>query len=133
MSPGPEGGRIRYGLVVAACAAGWVVPGAGHLVLGRRGRGVVYLCCILTLFILGVALESPLSLVFGFEDILASLFSVAQMGVGAAYFVARALGFEAGRITSPTYEYGNTFTAVAGLLNILVALDAFDIAVGRKK
>ena len=31
-----------------------------------------------------------------------------------------------------TYEYGNTFTAVAGLLNILVILDAYDTARGRK-
>ena len=133
MSPGSEVGKIRYGLVVPACLAGWLVPGAGHLLLGRRGRAMVYLSCILTLFVLGVTLESRLSVVFGFEDLLASLFSVAQMGVGVVYFVARALGFEAGRVQSPTFEYGNTFTAVAGLLNILVVLDAFDIAVGRKK
>jgi len=31
-----------------------------------------------------------------------------------------------------TYEYGNTFLLVAGLLNYLVMLDAFDIAAGRK-
>jgi hypothetical protein len=42
------------------------------------------------------------------------------------------LGYEAGNVTSVTFEYGNTFTAVAGLLNILVMLDAYDVAVGRK-
>jgi hypothetical protein len=31
-----------------------------------------------------------------------------------------------------TYEYGNTFLLVAGLLNYLAMLDAFDIAAGRK-
>ncbi len=31
-----------------------------------------------------------------------------------------------------TYEYGNAFLIVAGLLNMLVVLDAWDIAVGRK-
>ena len=46
--------------------------------------------------------------------------------------MARALGFDAGEVTAVTYEYGNTFTAVAGLLNILVILDAHDTAVGRK-
>jgi hypothetical protein len=46
--------------------------------------------------------------------------------------VARALGYEAGLVTAPTYEYGNTFTAVGGLLNILVILDAYDTAVGNK-
>jgi hypothetical protein len=32
-----------------------------------------------------------------------------------------------------TYEYGNTFLLVAGLLNYLVMLDAFDLAAGRKQ
>ena len=32
-----------------------------------------------------------------------------------------------------TYEYGNTFLLVAGLLNYLATLDAFDIAAGRKE
>ena len=32
-----------------------------------------------------------------------------------------------------TYEYGNTFLLVAGLLNYLAMLDAFDFAAGRKK
>jgi hypothetical protein len=54
------------------------------------------------------------------------------MGVGAPYVVGRVLGFEGGLVTSPSYEYGNTFTAVAGLLNILVILDAIDTARGRK-
>ena len=54
------------------------------------------------------------------------------MAIGLPYFVARMLGYEAGQVTSVTFEYGNTFTAVAGLLNILVVLDAYDVAVGRK-
>ena len=133
MAERPASGGVRYGRVVPACVAGWVFPGAGHLLLGRRGRGAVYSFCILALFALGIALDSRLRLVFGLDDILASLFSVAQMGVGIVYFVARGLGYEVGAVGSPTYEYGNTFTAVAGLLNILVALDAFDIAIGRKR
>ena len=47
--------------------------------------------------------------------------------------LARLLGFEAGFVKSPTYEYGNTFTAVAGLLNILVLLDALDTARGVRR
>ena len=35
-------------------------------------------------------------------------------------------------MTAPSYEYGNAFLIVAGLLNALVALDAYDIALGRK-
>ena len=85
---------------------------------------------ILALFVLGVLMDSRLQLHLGLEDPLALLFSAAQMGVGAPYVLARLLGYEAGLVKSPTYEYGNTFTAVAGLLNILVLLDALDTARG---
>jgi hypothetical protein len=108
------------------------VPGAGHLYLGRRTQGFVFLGAIGALFVLGVAMQSRLQLYVGLEDPLALLFSLAQVAVGAPYFLARALGYEAGQVTSVTYEYGNTFTAVGGLLNILVILDAYDAAVGRK-
>jgi Family of unknown function (DUF6677) len=115
---------------VAAGLLGWVVPGLGHLYLGRRGKGLVLMAAILLLFVLGVMMDSRLQLHLGLEDPLALLFSAAQMGIGAPYVIARLLGFEAGLVTSPTYEYGNTFTAVAGLLNILVILDALDTARG---
>ena len=54
------------------------------------------------------------------------------MGTGIPYFVASLLGLGNGVVTAATYEYGNTFVIVAGLLNMLVALDAYDIALGRK-
>jgi hypothetical protein len=115
---------------LAAGLLAWVFPGLGHLFLGRRGKGLVLMGSILALFVLGVMMDSRLQLHLGLEDPLALLFSAAQMGIGAPYVIARLLGFEAGLVTSPTYEYGNTFTAVAGLLNILVVLDALDTARG---
>jgi len=57
---------------------------------------------------------------------------VADVGVGLPYFVARTAGIGAGDVVAVTYEYGNTFIIAAGLLNMLVVLDAFDIAKGRK-
>jgi len=118
---------------VAAGLLAWVWPGLGHLYLRRRGRGLVLMGAILGLFVLGVAMDSRLQLHMGLEDPLALLFSLAQMGIGAPYFLARSMGFESGMVTSVMYEYGNTFTAVGGLLNILVILDALDIARGYKK
>lgn len=114
----------------AAGLLAWIWPGLGHLYLGRRGKGLVLMASILALFVMGVMMDSRLQLHLGLEDPLALLFSAAQMGIGAPYVMARLLGFEAGLVTSPTYEYGNTFTAVAGLLNILVVLDALDTARG---
>jgi len=117
---------------VAAGLLAWVFPGLGHLYLRRFGKAGILMVAILVLFALGLAMDSRLSMHLGLEDPLALLFSLAQMGVGAPYVLARYLGYENGLVTSPTYEYGNTFTAVAGLLNVLVVLDALDTARGYK-
>ena len=117
---------------VAAGLLAWVFPGLGHLYLRRFGKAGILMAAILALFVLGLAMDSRLSMHLGLEDPLALLFSLAQMGVGAPYVLARYLGYENGLVTSPTYEYGNTFTAVAGLLNVLVVLDALDTARGYK-
>ena len=124
-------GRASSRAVTAALLA-WVWPGLGHLFLGRRSKGLILMGCILSLFVLGVGMDSRLQMHLGLEDPLALLFSLAQMGAGAPYLLARLLGYDAGMVTSPSYEYGNTFTAVAGLLNILILLDALDTARGLK-
>jgi hypothetical protein len=117
---------------VPAALLGWLLPGAGHFYLRRPGKAAVFLVAIGALFALGVAMDSRLEMNLGLDDILASLFSLAQMAIGLPYVVARGLGFQ-GDVRSVTFEYGNTFTAVAGLLNILVVLDAYDTALGRKR
>lgn len=125
----PETGAAR---ALPACILAWLLPGAGHLYLGRTRKGLALLAGIGLLFVLGVAMDARLQLYLGFDDPLAFLRSIAQMALGLPYFLARALGFEAGVVTSVTHEYGNTFTEVGGLLNILVMLDVYDTALGRK-
>lgn len=115
-----------------ACLAGWLVPGAGHLLLGRKGRGLFFLAALGSLFALGLAMDARLQMYLGLDDPLSFLRSLAQMAMGVPYFLARGLGFEAGQVKGVTHEYGNTFTEVGGLLNVLVILDAYDIAIGRK-
>ena len=124
--------RARPAAAVPAVLLAWLIPGAGHLYLRRTGKGLVFLGAIGALFAMGVAMDARLQMYIGLDDPLAFLRSLAQMALGVPYFLARALGFEAGSVTSVTYEYGNTFTEVGGLLNILVVLDAYDVAVGRK-
>jgi len=111
------------------------MPGAGHALAKCRGRAAVYFVCTLGLFGFGILYGARLQFHVGFDDPLAVVRSTAQLVVGAPYFLARLLGLgqDPTLITRNTFEYGSTFTEVAGLLNILVALDAFDIAAGRKK
>lgn len=119
---------------VVALVLAWVWPGLGHLFLRRRGKGLVLMGALVALFVLGVSMASGLQLHTGLDDPLAVLFSLAQMGIGAPYLLARLMGYglDPALVRVPSFEYGNTFTAVAGLLNILVMLDALDTARGRK-
>jgi hypothetical protein len=115
-----------------ACTLAWLVPGAGHFYLRRFGKGLIFVGAIGALFCLGVAMDARLQFHFGLDDPLSVLRSLAQVAIGLPYFVARQLGLDAGQVTSPLHEYGNTFTEVGGLLNVLVLLDALDTAQGRK-
>jgi hypothetical protein len=83
------------------------------------------------MFAIGLSLEGSL-FPFDLGQPLVALAAIADLGIGAPYLVARALGLGAGRVVAATYEHGNAFLVVAGLLNVLVVLDAYDIAIGRK-
>lgn len=113
------------------CIAAWLVPGAGHLWQGRTQKGAVFLVAIPLMFVLGLWLNGRL---FPFEPSqpLVALAAFASIGNGIPYFIATLLDLGKGVVTAATYDYGNTFLIVAGLLNMLVVLDAYDIALGRK-
>ncbi len=112
-------------------AAAWAVPGLGHLLLGRWRKGVVFAVALPLMFLTGLLLRGRL---FPFDpsDPLVALEAIAEISVGVVYFFASPLGLGAGKVTAVTYEYGNAFLIVAGLLNLLVMLDAYDVALGRK-
>lgn len=122
--------RTQTGTIVLLCLAAWAIPGSAHLWLGRR-KGLVFLVTLPLMFAFGLALEGRL---FPFElsEPLVALAAFADLGAGIPYFIAHALGYGNGIVTAATYEYGNAFLIVAGLLNVLVIIDAFDIALGRK-
>ena len=113
------------------CVAAWAIPGAGHLWLGRRSKGLIFLVALPLMFIIGLAIHGRL-FPFQLSEPLVCLAAFADLGIGAVYFAASALGYGMGDVRAVTYEYGNAFLIVAGLLNLLVVIDAYDIAVGRK-
>jgi hypothetical protein len=113
------------------CAAAWLLPGLGHWWFGRRQKGVTFLIALTLMFAFGLWLDGAL-FPFQLAEPLVALGAFADLGIGLPYFVARAAGIGGGDVVAITYEYGNTFVIVAGLLNMLVVLDVFDIAKGRK-
>jgi hypothetical protein len=114
-----------------AMALALLLPGGGHLYLGRRDRAVAFAAIILSMFILGLALDGKLYVVETGKP-LSVLATAASMGAGTPYFIARIFG-PWGDPASITYEYGTAFSLTAGLMNLLVILDTFDIARGRKR
>jgi hypothetical protein len=119
------------GSVALLCLAAWAVPGAGHLWQGRVAKGLAFLIALPLMFAIGLAAEGRL-FPFDFSEPLVGLSAVADLGIGIPYFIANAFGFGLGQVRAVTYEYGNVFVMTAGLLNLLVVIDTYDIALGRK-
>ena len=117
---------------ILAMILAYVVPGAGHVYLGYRRRAVAFFTIVLIMFVIGLAIDGNLYTLDRGQPILRLLASLGSMGAGILYFIAQAMGPH-GDVTSITYEYGTTFTLTAGLMNLLLVLDCFDIAEGRKK
>jgi hypothetical protein len=129
-APAPAGSPSARPLALVY-VLGWLIPGGGHLWLGRTAKGAVFLVVLPLMFVIGLALEGRL---FPFTpgEPLVALAAIANIGSGLPYFIAQAMGVGAGRAVAVTYEYGNAFLITAGLLNALVIIDAHDIALGRR-
>lgn len=111
---------------------GWFIPGLGHVSLKKYWRGLVFFLCISVMAALGLYMggriysfqtENPLTILGFFSDI----------GLGSFYILSRSFSFGLGNLKNVTFEFGTAYIAGAGLLNYLIALDAFDIAIGKKK
>lgn len=122
---------IRVPAALAICFAGWLLPGLGHILLGRWIRGLIFMSCVLGLFMMGIAMEGKLY-DLAIEQPLHIFAFIANLGVGLPYILAEMREMGIGTITSTTFDYGTTFLWTAGLLNYLIVLDAFDIGRGRK-
>jgi hypothetical protein len=123
--------EIQTGGMVLLCLGAWAIPGAGHLWLGRRIKGLVFLVALPLMFAIGLAISGRL-FPFDLSEPLVCLAALADLGIGLPYFLANAMGAGAGDVRAVTFEYGNAYIIVAGLLNLLVVIDACDIALGRK-
>ena len=113
-------------------ALGWLIPGAGHLLLKRWIRGTLLLVSIVAMFLIGLAMEGHVYHPNG-GDILDMLGFVGDVGAGALYILSQALGWGPGAIEHATADYGTKFLIVAGLLNFISVADAYHIAIGKKK
>ena len=110
--------------------AGWLVPGAGHFLLRKWGRGTLLALSIVSMFSLGIAMQGKVYT--SAHDILDMLGLAGDLGNGLLYFVSRTLGLGADWVQVTTADYGTRFIVVAGLLNVIAAVDAHNLRTGRK-
>lgn len=126
-----ENGAPSSRRAILAAALAWFMPGAGHFYLGRRGRALTYAVLVLVCVVLGAVLHGRLYTKLTGPP-LSILATLGEIAFGLPYFVLRFLAGYEGDPASAGFEYGTAFLVTAGLMNVLLMLDAFDIAVGRK-
>ena len=118
------------GFVYLPLIAGWLIPGAGHFFLGKWIRGALLAVSIIAMFVLGLAMQGKLYT--SAQDILDLLGVAGDLGSGLLYFVSRAIGLGGTPVQTTVADYGTKFIVVAGLLNIIAAVDAHNLRTGRK-
>jgi hypothetical protein len=109
----------------------WWVPGAGHFLQGYHRKSLMFFAVLTAMFVLGLAFGGRLFPI-QMQEPLVFLAALAEWTIALPRIVAGLWGLGSGNVVAATYEYGNTFLIVSGLLNALVLLDAIDRAAGRK-
>jgi hypothetical protein len=111
--------------------AGWILPGLGHALLKMWGRALAFFLTVGLLVLIGAGMRGNLFASSG-NDAFDSLGYIADMGTGTFYFLARSLEKNGADVSHATGDYGTRFLATAGVLNLLAALHAYEVARGRK-
>jgi hypothetical protein len=115
--------------------AGWVVPGAGHLLLRRPGRAILLFVSVMVAFLLGLMMRGPMFQPQG-GDLLTTIIYyggfISHLATGAPYFLSVALGYNQPDVAGHVHDYGSKFLVAAGLLNVLAMVDVYEIATGKK-
>lgn len=120
-----------FKIPLAPVIAAWLIPGGGHFWQRRWGRGAFLLVSIATLFVAGVAMQGRLFKMVP-ANLVETLGFLSDLCAGLLFIAVKFTGYDPGELGSPMADYGTKFILVAGLLNVLCILDAYDIAIGKK-
>ncbi|HUA82982.1 MAG TPA: DUF6677 family protein [Bryobacteraceae bacterium] len=116
-------------------ALAWFIPGGGHFLLKRPGRGAILAGCVALMFVLGLMMRGAF---FQWQtgDLLTTVIYcggfIGDLMAGVLFLLARAFGYDQVDVAGHVHDYGTKFLVAAGLLNILAMVDAYEIATGRK-
>src|SRR5689334_691016 len=116
---------------IGPMVAAWLLPGGGHFLQGKIGRGALLLGAIGLLFAFGL-LNDGLFFEPARGNPIDTMGFLGNLCAGVLYIIAKFGGYAAPISGSPHSDYGTKFLLIAGLLNVLAILDAHDIAAGKK-
>lgn len=124
--------RMNPLMAVVAAAAGWFVPGLGHVILRRRSKAIVYFVAVGALAVAGLLMRGNVFHSNGTDafDILGFL---ADIGNGIFYFLAPWINPAGSDVAHAAGDYGTRLIASAGVLNLLCVLEAFEIGLHRRE
>ena len=116
--------------------AGWIVPGAGHFMLKKTGRGALLFAAVLLMFLFGLSMSGMMFTPEKGADLLTSVINyggfVCNLAAGGMYLLATMFGYSQPDMPGAVHDYGSKFLVTAGLLNILAMVDAYEIAAKKK-
>lgn len=122
-----------WGPVVALA---WLIPGGGHFLLKRHGRGALLAFAITGMYLFGLMMRGALFRPERAADMLTTLLNyggfIGNVCAGLLYLLTVWLGYAQPSVPGHVHDYGAKFLVAAGLLNVLAMVDAYEIAVGRK-
>lgn len=112
--------------------AGWLVPGLGHLLQGFWVRALLLFVSIVAMFALGLAMHGKVYAPNSgeFLDMLGFFGDLGNLGL---YILSSFFGWGQNIVQVVTADYGTKFIVVAGLLNVIAAVDAHSLKLGRKR
>jgi hypothetical protein len=129
--PRPRKAAFSFaGLGVAVLA--WGVPGLGHLILGRWRRALAFFISVGGLAVTGYLLRGNVFPQHA-TDAFGRLGFFADAGTGVLYYFARFFERIGPDVSRALGDDGTRFIAAAGLVNLLSAFDAYEIAAGRRR
>lgn len=132
----PEPANVPVTAWLWPVAAAWLIPGAGHFLLKKTGRGALIFASVVATFFFGLAMRGVMFSPEKGADYLTSLINyggfAANVSAGALYLLTSMFGYSQPDVAGAVHDYGTKFLVTAGLLNVLAMVDTWEIATGRK-
>jgi hypothetical protein len=105
----------------------WAIPGLGHILQRKIRKGIIFFAGIMALLLLGLLMGGQVGLLYDLQPYTIIRF-IGGLGSGLFFAAVKLAGAGAGNPLSPAFDFGSTYLICAGLINFLVAFNAFELA-----